>query len=244
MNLIANNIHIWYIPLNIETPFSHVFSILSTDEQEKANNFYFEKHKKHYVYRRFALRKILSKYYNIDPKTISFSYNDYQKPYIEDNIHLLQFNMSASNIMAMLAITKNDLLGIDIECIKPIDDIINIAKQFFSSKEISNFLLIPEYKKLEAFYTIWTRKEAFIKAIGDGLSYPINNFDVSFLPRDPIKIFKINNSTSEATKWSLTSFDFNYLNNLYITAIIIKSTPKNIIPFYYPRDLKVKVSKN
>jgi 4'-phosphopantetheinyl transferase len=145
--------------------------------------------------------------------------------------------MSHSNDMAILAITKNHTVGVDIECIKPINDTISIVQQYFSSKEKAEFLTVPAEQKLEAFYAIWTRKEAFIKAIGDGLSYPLDIFDVSFFPRDPIKILAISNSTIEASKWSLNGFTFNHANNSYITAIITKSVPKKIICFYYPRDL-------
>ena len=133
--------------------------------------------------------------------------------------------------MAILAITKNHSIGVDLECIKPIENVTNIAKQFFSPNEQYEFLSVPTHQKLEAFYTAWTRKEAFIKAIGYGLSYPLELFDVTFLPTDPIKILKINNSTTEAAKWSLTSFNVNYSNNLYITAVTTKSKPKNIAIF-------------
>jgi 4'-phosphopantetheinyl transferase len=140
--------------------------------------------------------------------------------------------------MAILAITKKHPIGVDLECIKPIEDITDIARQFFSPQEHSKFILVPEDQKIETFYTIWTRKEAFIKAIGEGLSYPLNTFDVAFLSNDPVKILQINNSTIDTAKWSLHSLTFNYLNNLYIIAIITNSPPKNMIYFNYSIDIE------
>jgi len=169
----------------------------------------------------------------IKPNAISFKYTYYQKPYLDINPFNLQFNMSHSHNMAILAITKAYPIGADLECLKPIENVTDIARQFFSPQEYSKFILVPEDQKIETFYTIWTRKEAFIKAIGEGLSYPLNIFDVAFLPNDPIKILKINNSIIEAAKWSLHNLTFNYLNNLYIIAIITNNHTKDIISFHF-----------
>lgn len=238
MNLIKKQIHLWYISINTTVSLSSLFSILSLDEQQKANDFYFNKHKASYILRKSALRLILSQYCMISPNAINFKYNYYQKPYLKINPFNLQFNMSHSHEMAILAITKKHPIGVDLECIKPMENVTDIAHQFFSPQEYSKFTLVPTNQKIKTFYTIWTRKEAFIKAIGKGLSYPLNTFEVAFLPTDPIKILKINNSTTDASKWSLNSYIFNYKHHRYLIAIVTKSKPKQLISFRYPNDLK------
>ncbi len=237
MHLTKQQIHLWYISLDIKVSPSSLFSILSIDEQQKANNFYFEQHKTSYILRKIALRQILSKYCMITSNAINFKYTYYQKPYFEINPFNLQFNMSHSHNMAILAITKIHPIGADLEYLKPIEDVTDLALQFFSPQEFSKFALVPTNQKVKAFYTIWTRKEAFVKAIGKGLSYSLNTFDVAFLPNDPVNILKINNSTVEAAKWSLNSSTFNYVNHMYMAAIITKSKPKQIISFHYPKNL-------
>lgn len=219
-------IHLWFIPLNISTQLENLYYMLSTEEREKAYNFYFELHKNKYIVRRAALRQILSKYCKVRPINIDFKYNHCGKPYLRRNRFNLQFNMSHSQDMAILAIAKKHSIGADIECIKPVNDLTTIVKKFFSIRENFDYLLIPEHHKTKAFYSVWTRKEAFTKAIGKGLLYPFKAFDVTSLPNDAAKILSIKNSTIEASRWVLYEFIFNYLNNLYVANIAIKSAGK------------------
>jgi len=216
MNLTARQLHLWYIPLHIEVPLSLAFSTLSIDERQRAESFKFKKNQRDYILRRFLLRKILSLYSMTEPKAIRFIYNQYQKPYLAKNEHHLQFNMSHSHDVAILGIIKNHTIGVDIESLKPMDDIANIAQEFFSPKEIPDFLLLSECDRLEFFYTTWTRKEAFVKAIGQGLSYQPNIFDVSL-----------------AFQWSLNEFIVNHESTRYAIAIATKGLPPKIISFYY-----------
>lgn len=216
MNLTARQLHLWYIPLHIEVPLSLAFATLSIDEQQRAESFKFKKNQRDYILRRFLLRKILSLYSMIEPQAIHFIYNEYQKPYLEKNEHHLQFNMSHSHDVAILGIMKNHTIGVDIECLKPMHDIVNIAQEFFSPKEIADFLLLSECDRLEFFYTTWTKKEAFVKAIGEGLSYQPNLVDVSM-----------------ALEWSLNGFILKHKNDRYAIAIATKGESPKIFSFYY-----------
>ena len=235
--LTTNLIHLWYISLDIEIKLEKLVPFLSANELQKANSFLFEHLRYAYILRRGALRHILSQYCNIEPQSINFNYNNYQKPYLEPNNYNLQFNMSNSNKMAVLAITQKDLIGVDIEYLKPIDDIINIAHNFFSETEFKTLAEVPITQQLKAFYTIWTRKEALVKASGEGLSaYPVDTFNVAFLPTEPIKLIDINNSTHEADKWSLNGFTFEHSGGSYIAATVTKNTPKQMLSFYYEKE--------
>lgn len=232
-----NNIHIWYIPLNNEELLDRFIHILSSDELQKANNFHFLRHRKAYLLRKIALRQILSKYCNIEAKHIQFKYTKNQKPYLRCNAFQLQFNITSSYNLALLAITTQTPIGVDVEHFRPIDDIMSVTKQFFSTVEISKFITLPTSKQLEAFYTIWTSKEAFVKAIGTGLLFPLQTLTVGFLPTDPLQLLEINNTNVENQKWFLQGFKFNYLHNTYISAIFIKSQKKKLICFDYPNQL-------
>jgi 4'-phosphopantetheinyl transferase len=236
MNLTTENIHLWFIPLGMEVNLDKLFFLLSTDELQKANQYKFINLKLAYVLRRSALRRILSLYCKVDPRFIKFNYTKFQKPFIEDNFLNLEFNLSNSHQMAILAVSKQSLIGVDLEYVKPIDNIIDIAKNYFSKIEFKKFAHILPEQRLRAFYVIWTRKEAFVKAIGEGLSYPLSSFDVTFLMTEPIKVIKVGGSVMEANKWTLNGFDFNYLNCSYIVGLLTKGSPKSIIYFKYKHE--------
>src|SRR5262249_50093841 len=119
------------------------------------------------------LRKILSDYLNTGPEKITFTYNQYGKP-ATNGIH---FNLSHSADLAILAVSRTRELGVDLEKITPIDD--RIAEHFFSPNEVAALRALPEDGQQEAFFAVWTRKEAYVKAHGQGLSIPLSSFDVS-----------------------------------------------------------------
>ena len=233
---LLEEIHLWYIPLDFSDAKEEL-DILSVAEQQSASKFYFSKDRKNYRSRHIALRKILSKYCKVNAKEINFAITNYQKPYLQDNIHGLQFNMSSSNNLAILAITKKHAIGVDIEHIKLIDYFEDIVERFFTSTEKTKFFHLPENQKLEAFYSIWTKKEAFVKAVGNGLSYPLDLFEVSFTKNERPQIIQVNNSVTKAKKWTVKAGLFTVLNEHYITAVVTKSIPKKITHLDYPYSL-------
>lgn len=229
----TNTIHLWYIPLNTKVIREQEINFLSIDEIEKANSFHFAKHRQAYIRRRNAIRQILGLYCNIEPNLLQFNYTKYQKPYLTYNPNNFQFNIADSHNLAVLAITTQTLIGVDLEYLKPMQDLTGIAEQFFSTEEYNKFIALPTAEQLTAFYTIWTRKEAFVKAIGEGLSYPLSTFSVAFLPTEPSQLLSINNSPSNTNNWILSEFSINYLNELYIGAIATHSPKKEIISFFF-----------
>ncbi|HKG53037.1 MAG TPA: 4'-phosphopantetheinyl transferase superfamily protein, partial [Anaerolineales bacterium] len=133
-----------------------------------------------------------------------FYYNQYGKPFLapEFSSYLLNFNLSHSGSMALYAITRNMEIGVDIECIQSDFEYEEIAQRFFSVNEVAVLRTIPTEKKLEAFYNCWTRKEAYIKALGKGLSLPLDSFEVSFAPwESPLLITKA--GPQERSLWTL-----------------------------------------
>ena len=141
-----------------------------------------------------GLRTILGRYYmNIEPQKLKFGYGDYGKPHILDDIFdgKLCFNMAASHELALFAFTRDDEIGVDVEFHRELEDSDEIAAHNFSSGEIAAYQSLAGKEKLSGFYHCWTRKEAFIKAVGKGMSYPLDGFEVSLVPGEPARILSI-----------------------------------------------------
>lgn len=158
-----------------------MFEILSADELERADRFHFEKDRSRFITARGMLRQILGKYLSQHPKGIHFEYSSYGKPGLgpDSGFGNLKFNLSHSDGLALLAITQDKNIGVDIERIRHDISIEQIAGRFFSFDEINSLDKLFEQQKNELFFQYWTRKEAFLKATGKGLSFPMEHCDVS-----------------------------------------------------------------
>lgn len=196
-SLVENEVHIWVINLDLITQESgeNLNKILSEDETKRAAKFRFDEDSERFIYGTGILRLLINIYTDISFSTISFEYNDYGKPQIlkAQNKSKLHFNMSNSENMLCIGFIKNESIGVDIEVIKRISNHAEIANNFFSNFEIQQLKSFPQDKSLDGFYTCWTGKEAFIKLSGEGLSYPLKEFDVQIkeLRTDEIYRYKI-----------------------------------------------------
>jgi 4'-phosphopantetheinyl transferase len=148
-----------------------------------------------------VLRAILSCYSGIEPSELRFLYGERDKPRLADETggKWLRFNVSHSHGRALYAVTRGREVGIDLEHIRPGKDHAALAERFFSPREASTFLALPAELQTEAFYLCWTRKEAYIKARGDGLYLPLNRFDVSLIPGEPAALLR----AQDQERWSL-----------------------------------------
>jgi 4'-phosphopantetheinyl transferase len=181
LSLGENEVHIWNIDLDKINKQKKLFKkILSNDELIRANKFHFEVDEERFISGKGLLRLLISAYTGISPNIISFTFNNFGKPELskEQNNYNLNFNMSHSKNMLCLAFVKNQTIGIDIEVMKPINDHLEIANRYFSNSEIEQLNSFSDDKVLEGFYTCWTSKEAVIKLLGEGLSFPLKDFDV------------------------------------------------------------------
>lgn len=216
-----NEVHIWHFPLNATQATDTCWHALATEEKERAERFYFEKDRIAYLLSRNGLRSILSRYTEIDPQTIRFKYTPYGKPFLDplQNSGGIYFNVSHTHQCVLYAFTKNVEIGIDVEYLKNGIDYHSIAKNFFSKNEYQTLLEAAHEQKEALFYKIWTCKEAFIKAMGLGLSYSLADFDVIVQENQPARILGIKNAPDEAKTWSLYSF---IPANSYMAAIAMK----------------------
>jgi 4'-phosphopantetheinyl transferase len=140
---------------------------------------------------------------------LRFSYSYYGKPALTTGLghDTLNFNMSHSNEMAIYGVVRNRQIGVDIERIQTDFACEEIAARIFSPQENATLRSLPPRMKHEAFFNCWTRKEAFIKAKGLGLAYPLNQFEVSLIPGEPARLISIEEDLFEATRWSLLELE-------------------------------------
>jgi 4'-phosphopantetheinyl transferase len=204
--LADHEVHVWRAQL--ELPSSQVQrlrGLLTEDELDRAHRFFFEIDRQRFIAARGALRSILSRYLTFSPGHLRFIYNQYGKPFLapEFSSYLLNFNLSHSGSMALYAMTRNMEIGVDVERVRADFEYEEIAKRFFSVNEVAILDTIPTDKKLEAFYNCWTRKEAYIKAHGKGLSIPLDSFDVSFAPGEPAMVMHMKDEPQEPSLWAL-----------------------------------------
>jgi 4'-phosphopantetheinyl transferase len=206
LTLSSNDVHVWRTSL--EQPPSRVEQlrqILSADEQTRAERFYFEQHKNRFIVARGTLRIILSGYLNISPSQVEFCYGTRGKPGLAATLGkgMLEFNLSHSQDIALYAVTRDRPIGVDIEHIRPMPDAEKIAERFFAVRENAALLALPASLRQQAFFNCWTRKEAYLKACGDGLAGELNKIEVSLTPGEPAQLLSIAGDAEAAARWCL-----------------------------------------
>ena len=198
-----NDVHIWTMPAKASDAVVAQFRrVLSEDEAKRAARFRFSHLRDSFVITHGVLRHLLARYLSLDPARIFFHYGDKGKPGIA-SADKPQFNLTHSGGMAAVAFTTDCQLGIDAEHIRPVEEMQQIANRYFASDEAAELMLIPENEREAAFFRCWTRKEAYIKAIGDGLSCPLDSFQVTLLPNVPPRLIHIEGDRAAAEMWSL-----------------------------------------
>ena len=223
-NLILSEeeVHIWRADLEVDECFqSSLLKHLSPDEKNRAGKFRFAKDRCNFVAARGILRLLLGKYLEIKPAEISFQYSKFGKPGIANN-NSLQFNISHSQNIALFAFTKRFNIGVDVEFVNPSIEVKDIATNFFSTNEIMNLLALPEKQQALGFFNCWTRKEAFIKAVGEGLSFPLDKFEVSLEPDKPAELLATHWEPEAVSKWSMYSMSpaANFVGCLAIEGLV------------------------
>ena len=182
-------VHVWRAALDVpETQIGVLRETLDEDELRRAERFRFPEHRRHFIVARGILRRLLARYLNEPADRIGFEYNRYGKPFLkEQGSSLIRFNLSHSGGMALYVFSRIREVGIDIEWTRRrMGDAEQIATRFFSPREAKVLLGIPEHLRKEAFFGCWTRKEAYIKARGKGLSIPLDRFEVIPLSEETI----------------------------------------------------------
>lgn len=201
-----DEVHLWRIDLAAVAAGEERWQkILSSDEQSRATRFRFSRDRQYFTATRALLRTILAGYLGSDPTKLIFRYSENEKPALDPGHSgkQVEFNVSHSGTMALLAFARGRALGVDVEKIREDFDHEAIARRFFSDKEQRQLAALPAAARYEGFFRCWTRKESFIKAVGTGLSLPLHQFDVSLIPEDKNALLATRPDAAEAALWSL-----------------------------------------
>jgi 4'-phosphopantetheinyl transferase len=208
--LSRSEVHVWRASLDQPAGVvGRLRGTLAEDERVRAARFHFEKDRVRFVVARGALRAILGRYLRAPPGHIQFHYSTYGKPSLAAEFAAsgLDFNVSHSHSLALLAFARGRALGVDIEHLRAGAAERQIAERFFSAREVSALCGLPDAQQPRAFFECWTRKEAYIKARGEGLSFPLAEFDVSLRPDEPAALLCVRGDEREAERWTLRALD-------------------------------------
>jgi 4'-phosphopantetheinyl transferase len=175
---------------------------LSADELARAARWHRPEDRAHFVTSRAWVRHTLGWYLGMAPHEIAFTLGPHGKPALS-GAGALQFNLSHSGAFALLALCRAGVVGVDVEALRPMDDCDAIARRHFAPAEWQRWSRLPSARQLSAFYACWTRKEAYVKALGGGLSVPLDGFEVAFEPDRPAALLSVAGSSHAASGWTL-----------------------------------------
>ena len=180
----------------------HARGVLSEEERERASRYRVEPPRTAFILTRSALRILLGGYLGESPRSIRFRVTKYGKLFLDGRFDL-HFNVSHTDGLALLAFARKRRIGVDTEKIRPQPDALKLARRFFSERERLQLEKLPAEELAAAFFRCWSRKEAYIKARGEGLSHPLNQFDVSAAANPGEILLATRPDATEAQRWVL-----------------------------------------
>ena len=202
VSLSDGEVHLWRVELNVpEDDIGRLQASLSPEELARSERFVRSIHGRYFVVAHGMLRLILSKYLVVDPKSIEFQKNEHGKP---DLVHksAITFNLSHSGDLALIGVTEGRAIGVDLERFRDRLEMDKISRRYFSPGEVATLFSFPERAREEAFYACWTRKEAYIKARGEGLSLGLDRFEVAFASDEAPALLRSHMGADELKRWS------------------------------------------
>ena len=202
----ADEVRVWLAPLDPgAATVDRLVAVLSSDERERAVRFHFRRDAMRWIVARATLREILGAYLETEPAAIAFTYGPKGKPALvaEEGRADLQFSVSHSADLAAFAVTVEVPVGVDVERLRSVEDMEQIAARTFSVRECSALRGLPRAQRAAGFFNCWTRKEAYIKALGEGLSYPLDRFSVSLAPGLPARLEAVEVEPGHVETWTM-----------------------------------------
>ena len=229
-------VHLW--PVHLEAPddvLAACLRLLTPEETSRAARFRFEPLRRSWVLARGALRLLLGGYLGVNPAGIRLQLGPRGKPRL-DMPGNIAFNLSHSGNVALFGFSRNIEIGVDVEQVHPIEDMPGIARRFFCAEETSDLMALDAAAREPAFFSCWTRKEAYIKALGEGLHEPLDGFRVSLRPGEPARILHLGGSAAVAGEW--TVHDISSIPG-YAAALAYRASPRPVAvqPRLSPADL-------
>ncbi|MEP7273252.1 MAG: 4'-phosphopantetheinyl transferase superfamily protein [Acidobacteriota bacterium] len=216
-----NEVHIWRVPLDrSEGELGELLSLLDADERTRASSFHFERDRLHFTAARGLLRIALGRYLGLHPSLVAFRYSSHGKPSLDgDAGERVRFNISHSHGLALFAFTLERAVGIDLEMIRPGPADETIAENYFTPAEVDSLRSLPRDERDRGFFNCWTRKEAYLKARGDGLSLPLDHFEVTLAPHEPVRVRHIVEATRDERNWKLVSLS---AGDGFVAALVVE----------------------
>jgi len=202
----VRDVHVWAADLCRTAEQIAAFELtLASDERDRAARFAFARDRNRFVAGRGVLRAILGTYLKTQPARLRFAYGSRGKPVLadlpgDDDLH---FNAAHSDDLLLIAVTRACAVGIDVERIRPLEDAEELADRFFSPSEAAQLTMLPKDRRATAFFDLWTRKEACLKATGQGITELLDQIEVSFLPQDAARVIRISGDSHLAQEWTL-----------------------------------------
>jgi len=201
----AREVHLWRCSLDLPRgSLDDAYATLAEDEIERARRFKFTRDRRRFVAARSFLRRTLAGYLSVSPRELAFVYGAFGKPGLSSRPDdtRVEFNLSHSGEMAILAISRGPTVGVDIEQVIQVSELQKMASRYFSAYENAALNAVPAEARNFAFYCCWTRKEAFLKALGHGLAHPLDAFDVSLDERRP-RLVAVRSDHEAPAEWTL-----------------------------------------
>jgi len=232
----SDEVHVWRAALDSSSlRLEDLRHTLSPSEQARAERFSFQRDRDRFVVRRGLLRVILGRYLAMDSSRLQFDYGAGGKPALapQYNGTQLRFNVSHSAGLVLYAVTRGREIGIDLEQIQPAIAQERIPEHFFSPREVAALRALPVDAQAEAFFACWTRKEAYVKAKGDGLALRLDSFDVSLVPGEPAALLRTAGDAQEASRWSLQALA---PDRGYVAALAVEGYPGRLQCWQWTED--------
>lgn len=203
----SGEVHTWCASLDVPPETSaRLYAILAFDERNRSARFRFERDRRRFTVAHGILRDLLGRYLQTPPGRISYVYNEFGKPDLGPEFGgRLKFNLSHSAGLALIAIAADADVGVDLEYMRAQSDHAEVARRFFSAAEVDQLIALPNHLYDEAFFSCWTKKEAYVKARGDGLAIPLNSFSVPLTTdaaHRPADLNVASNDVVPAKHWS------------------------------------------
>lgn len=202
-DLSTRNVHVWTLRTNASSNVIARFEkVLAPDERSRAAQFHVSRPRESFILTRAVLRHLLGRYLGLHPGNICLHYGMNGKPLLSHKSELM-FNVSHSGEIAAIALTQGCDVGIDLEQFRPLPDLKEIAAHSFCNEEATEIDSLPACDRQHAFFSCWTRKEAYVKAIGVGLSTPLSAFRVTVRPNEPAKLLFLDKAKNASESWTL-----------------------------------------